>query len=174
MNNNVVTVVAVSIAVPAALAVLKRLVESYVERDTGREKTDRTEYRISPYAYAAFTSNLVLGALSIMWGFQSDGPANAPILYKTFGAFFILFPIASFFWLSACRIELKDTGVVLCSPTGTREILFKNLKRVRVSNGMIVLDEGRIPRTVIPIIYKHSSEMLANIKARMEAAHSDF
>lgn len=121
--------------------------------------------------YGICTVSAILGvglALSFILG---SGPENAKFMGTGLGVFWAAFSIAAGLWYTKCEVQLTDEEVILQSPFSRRATRFDHIEQVGFSNAMIVLDEGKFPRFVIPALYRSSGQLLANIHARVKQAH---
>lgn len=157
-------IITIAIIVPVALVAAKVLVRASVRETSGQNEPGHTEYRVSPYLFGVFASSTVMGAIFSIWGIESGITTQRGFIFSLCGSICLVGSILSILWYSKCRVLVTDSGVRIITFYGEKKIVFKGLIDVRVSNGMIILDDGKIPRTAIPIVYKNSSGLLISIK----------
>jgi hypothetical protein len=64
-------------------------------------------------------------------------------------------------------------SILIYKPLITRKVDFNNVVAVYVENGMIALDEGKIPRVLIRLVFKNSRGLLAAIQCRCIAIREE-
>jgi hypothetical protein len=160
------TAVAV-VAVALVLVVIGALIDLQLRKGAGGEGSGPTVFRVSPWVFTATVIAAFMGSVFVFWGFDSTRPATANLMFKAVGALFALGSAVAIWWYAKCRVVITESEVTVINPAGKRTIRFENVKELQFSNGMIVLDEGKIPRMVIPAIYRGSDALLAALQFRL-------
>lgn len=165
--------IAIAIVVPLVLVAGKTLVGASVRKTSDRNESGHTEYRVSPYLFGIFAASILMGATFSLWGMESGITTQRGFIFSLCGSICVVGSILAIWWYSKCRVLVTDSDVRIITLCGEKMIVLKGLIDVRVSNGMIILDEGKIPRTSIPIIYKNSGDLLISIENHRGAAPPD-
>ncbi len=74
--------------------------------------------------------------------------------------------ISALWWSAKSEIRLTDDELIIKAPFSMTVVRFSQIRGVRVAGGMIIVDEGKIPRVVFPIIYRKAGRLVANLEAQ--------
>lgn len=74
--------------------------------------------------------------------------------------------ISALWWSAKSEIRLTDDELIIKAPFSMKVIRLNQIREVRVAGGMIIVDEGKIPRVVFPIIYRKTGRLVANLEAQ--------
>jgi hypothetical protein len=105
-------------------------------------------------------------AVIIFWGLDKSQTQGARNVMLGLGSMGVAGSLAALWWYAKCAIHLTEKELIMETPTSKKSVRLDNIKDVRIAGGMIVLDEGKIPRLVVPIIYRKTGLLLANIESR--------
>lgn len=159
------TLIAVLI-VPLALALLSWQLNASAERGRVVSANNETLFRVAPWVYAVIVTVAIMCSTFLWWSFDTTRPESAIETMRVIGVVGLAGTAGAVWWYSKCAVRLNDETITISAPSGRKTVRFDCLKEVRISSGLIILDEGRIPRVIIPVIYQKTAVLLANIEYR--------
>jgi len=109
---------------------------------------------------------MVLFGVFVYWALDSSRPQGARQTLAWVGIGGQVIGLVAIRYYSLSRVQLSETEVQLRSPGRLHRVRFADIKEVRLSNGMIVVDAGAPPRMVIPMIYQDTGALLISLQHR--------
>lgn len=123
-------------------------------------------FKVSSWVYGVFVAcGGMCGAL-LFWSLDESRAQGARVMMMTIGIIGVAGSIAALWWYAKSAIRLTDDEIIIEEPFSRKVVRFDLIKDVRVAGGMVIIDEGKIPRLVVPIIYRRTGLLLANIDDR--------
>lgn len=154
------------LVVPLALGLLVWWLDFQTHRSRPFVATADNVYPVALWVHAVF---LCFGCMSLTFlvcGLDESRNQGARELMMAIGSIGLVVAISASVWYAKSAVRITDEELVLEAPFSSKAVRFDKIKEVHVAGGMIILDEGKIPRFTIPIIYRKSGLLLANIEAR--------
>lgn len=158
------TLIAV-LVVPLVLAALSGYLSACAQNGQS-QANQQSVFRVAPFVFFFCLVLAVMGAILGLSTLNDDRPRNAIVMIVSVSGCSVLGALVAIWWYAKCAIRLTEDEVILETPRSRTAVRFDQLKDVRVASGMIILDEGKVPRVVVPIIYRNSALLVANIEAR--------
>lgn len=164
------TVIAV-LVVPLVLALISWQINARAQRGRFQASTDKTLFPASPIVLLCCAGTAGIFAVVGLSTLGDARPQSAIVMIVAVSALAVLGSSVAAWWYAKTAIRLTDDEIIIEAPFSRKIVRFDQIKDVRVAGGMIILDEGKIPRVVVPIIYRSTGILLANIEARRFRRH---
>ena len=152
--------------VPLTLALLAWWLDHQARSTQSTADLGESFFRVSHWIYGLFVACGSMCGAFIFWGFDKSQTQGAREMMLAIGFLGVSGSIAALWWYAKSTIRLTEDELIIEAPFSRKVVRFNQIKDVRVTGGMIVLDEGKIPRLVVPIIYRKTGLLLANIESR--------
>ena len=130
-----------------------------------------TEYKIANWIYVVIVISMICGLAMIAIGIPSTPNSGGEIVLSIMGGAWFLMSLYLLFSAPRNRIVLEGEKITVCSPK-EKSVFYRNVKSVDVINFHIVIDEGRVPKFIIPLIYEKPALLIASIERKVASARA--
>jgi hypothetical protein len=154
------------LVVPLVLALINWQISASVQRGRFQASSDETVFPVSPLVFLCCAGTAGMFAVLGLSTLDDARPQSAIAMIVSVSALAVLGSFAAAWWYAKSAVRLTDDELIIEAPFSRKAVRFDQIKDVRVTGGMIVVDEGKIPRLVVPIIYRKTGLLLANIESR--------
>ncbi len=129
-------------------------------RNYDKSELRDTEFRISKLYYSL---SMVPIGLGIVTSVTAAGKPAA-VLRIVLGCVVLAFGVVLVLFLARTSVSVTKERIVIRYGKHQEVILIKDIKSVRISGTLIVVDTGKVPHKMIPMVYGDVARMLALIR----------